>query len=359
MADKDSTALFLLLIGATAGITLTCVSQRMRDVFFFVMVPLAAITESVDVNFVSREWYRGTTCGFEVSLVDVLSLSLLVSALIVPRRGEKRWYWPSSLGWMIVLLLFAGFCVTIAEPKLFGLFALSKMVRGIIMFLAAAFYIRSERELRIFLFALALIVCWEGAHALEQRYFKGVHRVFATLDDSNSLSMYLCMTAPIFVVVLTSRLPLHLKAIGAMAIALSCIGVILTISRAGVVAMGAVLLGAAATTIRVNITPRKVIIAGFVMLGAIGVLAKSWRTLSARFHESTLAKEYEDKNSQGRGFYIRMAEAILADKTFGVGPNNWSYWVTDWYGPRYGWRYSKYPGTDRPPKFVDSRRQSC
>src|SRR6185437_10926111 len=237
MDAKDKIALGLLLCGACGGIVLTSLSYRLRDVFFFLMVTLSAVTEYIDVNFASREWYRGTTCGYEVSFVDVLSISLLVSAILRPRPGEKRWFWPASLGLMIFYFLFAGFCVALADPKIFGLFELSKMLRGLVMFAAAALYLRSERELRIFILALGLVVCYEGLVALDQRYMDGVNRVYATLDDSNSLSMYMCTTAPVLMAVITSRLPKYFKALAAVAIALAFVGVILTISRAGLMAI--------------------------------------------------------------------------------------------------------------------------
>ena len=40
------------------------------------------------------------------------------------------------------------------------------MVRGMMIFLAVAFYVRSEREVKLFLYALALVICWEGVQAL-------------------------------------------------------------------------------------------------------------------------------------------------------------------------------------------------
>ena len=128
--------------------------------------------------------------------MDILSISLLAGLILIP-RGRSRGYWPASLGLMLLFFCYACFNVGIADPKLFGLFELSKMVRGLTIFLAVAFYVRSERELRLFILALGLIVCYEGALALKQRYLQHVHRVFGTVDDSNSLSMFLCLTGPV------------------------------------------------------------------------------------------------------------------------------------------------------------------
>jgi hypothetical protein len=289
--------------------------------------------------------------------VDVISLSVLVSSLIRPRSGEKRWFWPASLGLMLIYFLFASFCVAMADPKIFGLFELSKMLRGLVMFLAAAMYLRSERELRVFILALGTIVCCEALTAISQRYVYGIHRVYGTIDDSNSLSMFLCTTTPVFVAVITSKFPNYLKALGAAAIGLAFIGVILTISRTGLIAMITILFGTAITTISYRITLRKTLITLVVLLGMTGVLAKAWKTVGARFADDSLKNEYSSKHEQNRGYYIRIAMAIAKDSWFGVGPNNWSYWVSNKYGPRLGWYFNPYVSLDsRPRQKVDPGR---
>jgi hypothetical protein len=313
------------------------------------MIFLAPMTENYDVNFWSRDFYRGTTRGIEISLVDVLSLSLLVSAILAPKRGESRGFWPAGFGLMLLFFLYCCCNVAMSDPKIFGIFELSKMVRGLTIFLAAAFYVRSGRELRLFVWALACVVCYEGLLALRQRYQFHDHRVPGTLDDSNSLSVFLCTTAPLFVAAINSRLPKLMKLASAAAIALACVGVILTISRMGVTIIAVVLLCATLATVSYAITARKIVIGLTVVVLAAGVTAKSWKTLQSRFSGTDLNSEYGNKHNMGRGYYIRMAKAIVAERTFGVGLNNWSYWVTQKYGPKLGYRFTPYKGTDHDP----------
>src|SRR5947209_4815098 len=132
-----------------------------RDLFFVLLVFLSPLIERLDLNYVSRDWYRGTSRGFEVAVSDILALSILVGTLVAPRRGygrdkvedkvtdlwrESRAFWPASLGLMLLFFLYACFNVAISEPKLWGLFELFRMLRGLILVLAVAFYLRSERE---------------------------------------------------------------------------------------------------------------------------------------------------------------------------------------------------------------------
>ena len=334
------------------GILLASASRRVRDVFFVALVFFSPMIERMDVNFVSREWYRGTSRGFEFSMLDILAISLLVSSILFPREGESRWYWPASLGLMLLLFLYACGNVAANDPKLFGFFELFKMVRGLILVLAVAFYVRTERELRLLIFSLAALVCFEGMLALKQRYFDGINRVPGTIDDSNSLSVFACMTAPVLVAAVNSRLAGWLKALCGAGIVLACLAEILTISRAGVIIMASMLAGAAVCTASYRVTPRRIGLCLVVLVAAMAVTAKSWHTMSQRFQQSSLEQEYGHHHNLGRGYYIRVAEAIVDDNWFGIGLNNWSYRVSNEYGPKLGYRFVHYRGTDKEPSEV-------
>src|SRR5687768_15819087 len=98
LETKDVAAILLLLFAIPAGSLVACASYRIREVMFFLMVVVAVIPGPLDINFVSRFWYyRGTTRGFEVSVVDVFGFCLLAASLLRPAPGQKRIYWPASL----------------------------------------------------------------------------------------------------------------------------------------------------------------------------------------------------------------------------------------------------------------------
>jgi hypothetical protein len=352
MPQKDLIALVLLGCGIAGGVGVACVWKRARDFFFVLMIFLSPMTEFVDVNFVSRDWYRGTTRGFEVSLVDVLSLSLLGALVLAPRRGQSRGFWPASFGLLLLLFIYACFNVGIAEPKLFGLFELSKMLRGMAIFLAVAFFVRGDRELKLLVATLAVVVCFEGLFALKQRYFNGIHRVYGTIDDSNSLSFFFCATTPVLVAALSARMSRWVKLAAAGALVLACVGVVLTISRTGVMTMALVLVATAAATVSWKITARKFLV-GLVSVACLGAITvKSWHSLQTRFASSDMGSEYGNKHTMGRGYYIRIALAIAEEAPFGVGLNNWSFWASNKYGPRLGYFFVPYKGTDKEPSNI-------
>jgi hypothetical protein len=352
MGTKELFGLTMIPAAVVGGIVVATMSKRIRDVFFVLLVFLAPFIQLLDVNFVSREWYRGTSRGFEVSLLDILSVSLLFGSILAPRRGTSRMYLPASLGLMLLFFFYAAFNVLLSDPKLFGLFELSKLCRGLVLFLAVAFYLRTERELRLLIFSLAISVAFQGLLAFKQRYVDGIHRVPGTVDDANSLSVFLCMTAPFFVAALNSRIPKWMKLACVATLVLAVLAEVLTISRAGIVVMAMVLVGTTLTTMSWRITARKSIIGVVVLVGVAGIAAKSWKTVQARFAEANLAQEYGKKKNMGRGYYIRVAEAIAEDNWLGVGLNNWSFWVSNKYGPKLGYKFVPYRGTDNEPSYI-------
>jgi hypothetical protein len=352
MDVKTLFGLTVIPAGILGGTLLACLSQRVRDLLLVMLVACSPLAERLDINYVSRDWYRGTSRGFEVTVLDVLAICLLLSCLLVPRPGERRLYWPASLGLMLLFFLYACANVAIVEPRLFGLFELERMVRGFIVVLAVAFYVRSERELKWFVLGVALLLMFQGLLAVKQRYLEGLHRVPGTLIESNSLSVLLVTTTPVMIAALTSNLPKWLKLACAGAVPLALVAEILTISRAGIAVMGMVLAGVTVCTARFRVTPRTLAIAAVVAVGFAGLLAKSWKTLQARFSESTMDQEYGNKQNQGRGYYIRMATTIAKAEFFGVGLNNWSYWVSNRHGPAEGYRFVPYKGTERAPSDI-------
>ena len=342
METKDLIGVTLIPLAVLAGVFATCLSLRARDAAFFLLVAAAPLNDKLAVNFGSHYWYRGTTRGFEFSLLDVLALSVLASSLLAPRSQERRWFWPAGLAPMLVFILWATISVALSEPKIYGLFELSKILRGLVVLLAAAAFVRSWRELAILVVALCCAVCFEVALGIKQRYADGTYRVPGTLDHANSLSMYLCMLAPVFVAATTSNLPALVRHFALVSLGFTGLGILLTISRAGMPIFALVTLGATLLCMSWRITVQKIVVAVLVPLIGGALVYRSWDVLKARYGEATLEEEYLDERSEGRGLYFRFAGAIIEDRPLGVGLNNWSYWISKKFGPQLGWHYEDY-----------------
>jgi hypothetical protein len=89
-------------------------------------------------------------------------------------------------------------------------------------------------------------------------------------------------------------------------------------------------------------TPGRLATGLLAAVALAGVVLKSWPLLAERFGQATLEEEYFDAEGESRGYYFRQAGVMLDAKPFGVGLNNWSYWVSREYGKPLGMHYENY-----------------
>jgi hypothetical protein len=344
METKHIIALIIFMAIGSTGLLLTLLSQKLRDAALFFIVLGAVVMGRMDVNFLGEGWYRGTSRGIELTLVDVAAWCLLIATALMPRyRAQGRWYVPAGLGLMTLYFGYCCFSVATSEPQLFGLWELSKVLRGLIVFLAAAVFIRTPRELLVMVLGLACAVGVETIYGLEQRVWKGLHRVPGTLFHENSLSMYLCMVAPVLLAATLSDWPRWVRWVCGVACACATLLVVMTLSRAGIPTYGMVMFGTALFCTTWRITKRKIMIAATTVAAVSLLLISSWDALVMRFGQASLHDEFLKEDAvETRGVYWRIVFAIAEEEPYGVGLNNWSYAVSKYYGPQLGYRYDDY-----------------
>ena len=261
------------------------------------------------------------------------------------QRRQVRLFWPASLG---IMLAYAAYCclnVVASDPQLFGVFELSKVFRGIIVVITIAFYVQSERELRMLLYALCAAVAYETFLSLEQRYLFHGYRIAGSFDHPNTLSMFCCIVMPLLVAGALSQLPLWPRLVFGACALLSTACTIMTVSRMGFATLAFVALLAVLACAEFRLNSTNVALIAVMALAMTGMSFKAWDTLAGRYTERTLDEEGEE----GRGIYFKMAALIARDHFLGIGLNNWSYWVTNEYASEIGLVYRPYIGTDEVP----------
>ncbi|MDX9720453.1 MAG: O-antigen ligase family protein [Myxococcota bacterium] len=343
--------LIFLLAFATlvpAGTLVASWSQRARDVVFVLMVFGTAFVKSADSNFLSREWYRGSTVGIEISALDFLSLVLIASTALAGKQ-RPRVFWTPSLGVMLLYFVWCVISVAMAEPKLFGVFELSKLLRGMVLFVAVASFVRGRRELLLLLGALTAVALTEGLIALRDRYLFGFYRIGASLGHPNSLSLYCCMLTPVLLSGVMAKVSTWLRAAAGAGMMAALVCVLLTVSRTGVVTILLVTMGTLLFTMDWRFSVKKLVIGTVSLIAASAMFYKASDSIAGRFEDRSLEMEYSGEGTEGRGVYFRLASAIYRDKPLGVGLNNWSYAVSATYGPPEGFAYTPYVGTDTAP----------
>lgn len=355
----------IFLIGSAVcvpvGILVASQWRKFHDFVFMFLVfgtcmPSGLFGFPTDINFLSREWYRGTTRGVEVSYLDLLAIILLVSSVAVRSKEGRKLFWPPSLA---LLLAYFAWCLCsvalLSDPWIFGLFELTKLARAILLFAAVAAYIRSPREVNVFVWALVLTILYQAGICLRDRYLFSVHRVRGTLGHPNSLSMYCLQCVPIFIAAMFAR---DTSKALRIACTLAYIGaggcILLTISRTGFLSL--ILLSAAgfALFMGLRITPGKVAMAALGCLLVLFMVAKSWDTMMSRLGGTNLTEEYLSDDGD-RGSYFRQGIPAISDNPLtGVGLNNWSWWITNRYGITDRPDYEPYISTFVAPDDVNA-----
>ena len=343
METKHIIALIVFIAAGSVGMLFTLLSQRVRDLALFFLVLGAVMMGRMDVNFLGEYWYRGTSRGIELTLVDIAAWGLLASTLLLPRYRGWRWYFPAGLGLMALYFAYCCVSVAISEPKIFGIWELTKVFRGMIVLLAAALFIRTRRELMVMVLALGCAVGLETLYGVEQRILKGLHRVPGTLFHENSLSMYLCTVSPVLLAAALSNWPRWVRWFCGLSCVLASVTVVMTLSRAGIPTFGLVMFSTALFCSTWRITRRKIFVGALTCAGACVLLVTSWDALVARFAQASLQEEFLKEDAvETRGVYWRIVFAIADEQPYGVGLNNWSYAVSKTYGPQLGYLYHDY-----------------
>ena len=117
METKHIIAVIVFMAIGSTGLLFTLLSQRARDAAMFFIVFGAVVMGRMDVNFLGEGWYRGTSRGIELTLVDLAAWCLLISSALLPRYREvRRLYCPAGLGLMALYFGYCCFSVATSDP---------------------------------------------------------------------------------------------------------------------------------------------------------------------------------------------------------------------------------------------------
>ncbi|MFO0755140.1 MAG: hypothetical protein U0359_01510 [Byssovorax sp.] len=353
MELKHFVFMFAVLVVVPIGASFAARRPWIKDALAFTLLLGTTRFDLQAINFLSREWYRGTTRGIELCWLDLVWMMILLAELRTRRPGAPG---PRSpvLYAMLAFVAYNAFNVLASDPHLFGVFELTKMIRAVMVFVTVAYYVKSDHHLRVIAWALGAAIAYEWLAAAYMRFVHGHSRSEGTLDHANSLSMYNLIGVPVLLAIALSDTDPRLKRMATIGSLLGPISVLFTVSRNGLVTMGLLLFGVGVTCGSLKITAKKVGIAFGVIIVAAAVVAKTWSAFEARFaSEGAIEKEYQGKIYEGRGVYLTLAKMIVKDHALGCGLNNWSYCVSAHYGPLVELYYVPYPGPDeRPPDKI-------
>lgn len=278
----------------------------------------------IDINFVSRELYRGDTRGFEFGVTDWMIIALVFVMLFSPRWKTKRpdLLPPNSI-LMITYLLFAIGSVMVAYVPLYAGFGVFKIIRAMAVYWVAYNYLRSEEDFRFFMLTLAAMVGFQFLLVLQQR-FSGIYRASGSTPHSNTLAMYINMMNMLFLSFLIGDPKRGWRRyIYWGALVLGSVIVLATFSRG---ALGMMVLGyGLVTLLSIYDKPqaRKFKLVGIALLLASPAVLYVAPAIIDRFENAP------EESGISRIQANEAATAMARESLFGVGINNYSYVINN------------------------------
>ncbi len=320
-----------LIILVPFGVLMASTSKFFEKVILFMMIFFTCrLTESI--HFVSREFYRGTSRGFEIGLVDLVSLVLFL--VIIIRRGRDfkiRLIPPGSFIYFIYFALSLASITNSYEP-LYSYFEILKMIRMYFYFWVLYNYFNSYDRIALAIHFIPAIIIYIFMVALYQKYRLGVYQINGPLPHQNSLCMYITILSTImFSQLMNEKKASILKsAFIFLMFAMGSLLVFFTLSRAGMVCY----IGGCLTVLLLSYASgfevKKFIITGIIGVGAIIAVVSMINTVLKRFETAPVQSKITRYN-------LAISAVNMADDKFlGIGLNNFGVKVNK------PWPYSKH-----------------
>lgn len=323
-----------LLVGCPLGILLALYYRKFERFLFVMLIFMTASTFPWgDINFVSMEWYRGTTRGFELTILDLTAIMLLGVCLLSPRLKKKFTLMPYNFP-VILALIFSGLLsILLTQPQIYGYFELFKWIRGAFLYLVVVNYVREEADFRLIIYALMGVIGYEALVSIKLKFIDHLYRIAGTMPHYNTLGSYANMVSAILLALIIDyneknrRRYLHYG----LAILAGAICIILSLSRGAMIAFVLSTIFIFAGSFYKIISARKLKILTAMLITGILVLSLTMRAIVYRFESAP------ESSGESREEYKQVARMMVHDHPwFGVGLNNFSHYAVTYYGPRYG-----------------------
>lgn len=306
---------FALFIGVPLGIASARTNKRIEKAVYFLYIFLT--TEEITINFISREFFKGTSRGLEVGIVDLIGLILY--SLIAMRAAKHP---PRAVppGAPIYFVLFA-FClisITNSAPSyvLHSFFEIWKMVRMYLYFWINYNYIVVYSQYDTIIYSIRAIIFYISYHVLRQKYVMGLWQAKGPFPHQNSLVMYMIIFNSIVLAYVLNKKKKIKLFWWIISFSLGSLCIVSTFSRAGMVCFVLSCMVIVMLSFTRNINPRKLGVTILIMLvGLLGAL-RSMDSIVRRFQSAP------EESANTRKLLAVAAVKMANDKTLGVGLNN-------------------------------------
>lgn len=339
-------ALFALALAGSIPLAAVCslskkyIARLMGLVFVVVLC-----FDGTAVNFISYEFYRGTSRGLEVSLAYILSFAVLLSvALASFLRPVKRTSLFASPGTWLFLAYFAWCAVSavvndnallvreatlggvwtphfLLRGRLLSLFELWKMAMLFLVYAATYSYLSRLRDAKAIFRSLAFVVLAVFLMVVRD-HLAGIYQVRGPFPHPNSLAMFMTLAGSVFFAAYLNLPKSFFRTSCACAFVAASGIVFRTYSRGAILCYPLSVGFTALVSLCARFSPRKVLrLAPLALAGLLG-LALMMPRIVERFEKAP------ESSGEKRRFFARTALNVVRDHPVaGVGINNWAVFL--------------------------------
>jgi O-antigen ligase len=258
---------------------------------------------------ISWPGWPGYAVGTEISILDLLAISLLLS--LEPTGRPLPFRWPMLFYFVAVLM-----SIFQTEVPMASVFYAWQIARVFLVYAAVAKGCgRDQRVVAAVLTGMAIGLTFEAGHAMYQHFHLGVPQPGGSFGHQNFLGLVTHFVVFPWLALLLAGQRGLLPFVGPLA---GLLIAVLTVSRAtiGLAAGGYVIMFMLSALRRW--TPRKALfaVAGVATVGILIPVVLS--SFAARFARDPISDGYDE-----RAAFTRAAKMMIADNPFGIGPNNY------------------------------------
>jgi hypothetical protein len=266
----------------------------------------------------SIEWYRGTTKGFEFSMMNCAAIALIGASL---GRSSTRFRWfPLLTALWFVYVGISSLSIISAINREYVLMSIFKFAKVWLLAVAIGNYVRTDRHVHVVLHGAVIMIVYQFFFVAKMKWLDGIYQVRGLFEHQNPLAMftYMCVL-PLLAVALSPSVNRRQSWVYLLGFACGAVIVLATLSRASLLFFAVGALGVIGWGFLDRVTLRRVLATVGMAVGGVVVLAVTLPTIIARFHD-----EGNEASGETRVVMNLAAKAMRNDKAFGVGWNNFA-----------------------------------
>ena len=273
----------MLLVGVPISCVVAFCSKTYERIIMAILVFFTCRVQET-INFMSYEEYRGTSRGYEVSIVDLMLIILFFVVVLNRRRYKKVTVLPPGSLIYFVYFAISMLSMTQADILVYSGFEVTKMIRMYMCYWILVNWFQRADNIEYFVRLIPFVIIYIFGYCFMQKYSWGIYQCHGPLPHQNSLVMYMIMFNGLVFAKLMNRKSNQFEDIFLLGVfGLGSLCVMFTLSRAGLLCYAICLIVIFFLSFLSEFSTKKIILTILLAAGGVVVLGFAMKTIIQRF----------------------------------------------------------------------------